>query len=103
MMNDKLKNFLIRTASGIVLLAVMLGAIMWSKWSFGVLLLAIIIGGEREFYRMATKAGYKPQKLVGYLAGAYQKEAFSYHHIDYIFSPGTAGTAPSGTGQKYPP
>ncbi len=70
MMNDKLKNFLIRTASGIVLLAVMLGAIMWSKWSFGVLLLAIIIGGEREFYRMATKAGYKPQKLVGYLAGA---------------------------------
>ena len=57
MMNDKLKNFLIRTASGIVLLAVMLGAIMWSKWSFGILLLAIIIGGEREFYRMATKAG----------------------------------------------
>lgn len=69
-MSDKLKNFLTRTASGVVLFAIVLGAIMWSKWSFGVLLLAIIIGGEREFYRMASKAGYSPQKLVGYVAGA---------------------------------
>lgn len=69
-MGDKMKNLLVRTASGIVLLAVVLGAILWSKWSFGVLLLAIIIGGEREFYRLASKAGYQPQKFVGYLAGA---------------------------------
>lgn len=69
-MSEKLKNFLIRTASGAVLLAVVLGAILWSKWSFGVLLLAIIIGGEREFYRLASKAGYQPQKFLGYLAGA---------------------------------
>ncbi|MBR6759036.1 MAG: phosphatidate cytidylyltransferase [Alistipes sp.] len=68
-MSDKMKNFLVRTASGIVLLAVVLGAILWSKWSFGVLLLAIIIGGEREFYRLATKAGYQPQKYLGYIAG----------------------------------
>ena len=69
-MSDKMKNFLVRTASGIVLLAVVLGAILWSKWSFGVLLLAIILGGQREFYRLATKAGYQPQKIVGYTAGA---------------------------------
>ena len=68
-MSDKMKNFLVRTASGIVLLAVVLGAILWSKWSFGVLLLAIIIGGEREVYRLATKAGYQPQKYLGYIAG----------------------------------
>jgi phosphatidate cytidylyltransferase len=68
-MSDKLKNFLIRTASGAVLLAVVLGAILWSKWSFGVLMLAIIIGGLREFYRMASKAGYQPQKFVGYATG----------------------------------
>ena len=69
-MNDKMKNLLVRTASGAVLLAVVLGAILWSKWSFGVLLLAIIIGGQREFYRLATKAGYQPQKYMGYMAGA---------------------------------
>ena len=68
-MNDKLRNLLTRTASGAVLLIVVLGAILWTKWSFGVLLLAIIIGGEREFYRMASKAGYQPQKLMGYIAG----------------------------------
>lgn len=68
-MGDKMKNLLVRTASGIVLLAVVLGAILWSKWSFGLLLLAIIIGGEREFYRLAKKAGYQPQRLLGYIAG----------------------------------
>lgn len=68
-MSDKLKNFLVRTASGAVLLAVVLGAILWSKWSFGVLMLAIIIGGLREFYRLASKAGYQPQKWMGYAAG----------------------------------
>ena len=65
-----MKNLLVRTASGAVLLAVVLGAILWSKWSFGLLMLAIIIGGEREFYRLTTKAGYQPQKFIGYLAGA---------------------------------
>ena len=69
-MSDKMKNLLVRTASGAVLLAVVLGAILWSKWSFGVLLLAIIIGGQREFYRLATQAGYQPQKYMGYMAGA---------------------------------
>lgn len=68
-MNDKIRNLLTRSASGVVLLAVVLGAIMWSKWSFGVLLLAIILGGQREFYRMTAKAGYQPQKFLGYIAG----------------------------------
>ena len=69
-MSDKLKNFIIRALSGAVLAIVMLGAILWSKWSFAVLLLLIIIGGEWEFYRMAEKAGYSPQKRLGVVAGA---------------------------------
>lgn len=69
-MSDKLKNFIIRALSGAVLAIVMLGAILWSKWSFAVLLLLIIIGGEWEFYRMSEKAGYSPQKRLGVIAGA---------------------------------
>jgi phosphatidate cytidylyltransferase len=49
---------------------VVLGAILWSKWSFGALLLLITLGGEWEFYRMAQKAGYSPQRLLGLAAGA---------------------------------
>ena len=39
-MNDKMKNLAVRTVSGAVLAVVTLGAILWSQWSFGALLLA---------------------------------------------------------------
>ncbi len=68
-MSDKMKNLLIRAASGVVLFGVVLGAILWSKWSFAALLLAIIVGGQIEFYRMAQKAGYWPQRAMGVASG----------------------------------
>ena len=64
-----MKNLLIRAASGVVLFGVVLGAILWSKWSFAALLLAIIVGGQIEFYRMAQKAGYWPQRAMGVASG----------------------------------
>jgi len=69
-MTDKMKNLWVRAVSGAVLLAIVLGTLLWSKWSFGALLLLIILGGEWEFYRMAEKAGYSPQKTLGLVAGA---------------------------------
>ena len=69
-MNDKMKNLWVRSVSGAVLVVVVLGAILWSKWSFAALLMAILLGGEWEFYRMAQKAGYAPQKILGFVAGA---------------------------------
>lgn len=68
-MGDKMKNLWVRTISGFVLLGVVLIAILWSKWSLVLLLAAIIVGGQREFYRMANKAGYSPQKYLGIVAG----------------------------------
>lgn len=68
-MSDKMKNLIVRTLSGAVLAIVVLGAILWSKWSFATLLILIILGGEWEFYRMAEKAGYSPQKKLGLIAG----------------------------------
>ena len=68
-MSDKLKNFIIRTLSGIVMVATLIGATLFSKLTFVLLLLAITLGGEWEFYRMAKKAGTSPQRFVGMLAG----------------------------------
>lgn len=68
-MSDKLKNFIIRTLSGIVMVATLIGATLFSKLTFVLLLLAITLGGEWEFYRLAKKAGTSPQRLVGLLAG----------------------------------
>ena len=59
-MSDKLRNFIIRTLSGIVMFVVLLGAILASQWSFVALMGVIAIGGMWEFYRMADKAGYSP-------------------------------------------
>lgn len=68
-MSDKLRNFIIRTLSGIVMFVVLLGAILASQWSFVALMGVIAIGGMWEFYRMADKAGYSPMKLLGVFIG----------------------------------
>lgn len=68
-MNEKMKNLVVRTLSGIVLAAVMLGAIAWSQWSFGALLLLLLLAGMYEFYVLAEKQGNAPQKVVGLVAG----------------------------------
>ena len=64
-MSDKLRNFIVRTISGVVMFAIVLGAILFSKLSFGALIMLITIGGVWEFYRLAQAAGYKPQYIIG--------------------------------------
>ena len=68
-MNPTVNNILIRTLSGIVLLGVVLGTVLFSIGSFGVLL-AIIGGGSLwEFYRIAEKTGLAPQRILGMTTG----------------------------------
>ncbi|WP_295944028.1 phosphatidate cytidylyltransferase [uncultured Alistipes sp.] len=64
-----MKNLAVRTMSGLVLAAVVLGAIAWSQWSFGALLLVLLAVGMHEFYALAGKQGNSPQKIVGLVAG----------------------------------
>ena len=68
-MNEKLKNFIIRTLSGAVMLIVLLGSILFSQWSFAALMAIIAIGGMWEFYRFAEKAGFSPMKFLGIFTG----------------------------------
>ena len=64
-MSDKLKNLLVRTISGAVLLLVVVGALVWSKWSAGALFAVIMLGGLVEFYRLCRKRGVEPMNSVG--------------------------------------
>lgn len=68
-MNDKLKNFLVRTASGAVLLVVVLGAAFAGPMGYGALLLLITGVGVWEFYSLARAKGVEPQRILG-LVGA---------------------------------
>lgn len=68
-MTDTMKNLTLRTLSGLILGIVVLGAIAWSQWSFGALLLLLLIVGMLEFYALAEKQGDSPQKIVGLVTG----------------------------------
>ena len=68
-MSEKMKNLWVRTLSGVILAAVVLGAVIWSQWSFGLLLAALLAVGMSEFYTLAEKQGSKPQRVVGLVTG----------------------------------
>ena len=63
-MNPKIKDILIRAASGVVMLVVMLTAILWSPWSLGALLVAITAGVTWEHLRLSEHCGAQPQKAM---------------------------------------
>ena len=63
--SKKLKDLLVRTLSGAVLLLVVIGALVWSKWSVGALFAVIMVGGLVEFYRLCRKKGVEPMSSVG--------------------------------------
>lgn len=68
--------------SGAVLAVVVMGAILLSHWTFGLLLLAITIGGVVEFYRMSKAKGIKPQ----FVAGICSAIAIFALGFDYFFN-----------------
>ena len=65
----KMKNLMVRTLSGLVLVAVFVGAVLGSQWSFGALLLLILVGGQTEFYKLARETGLSPQRWMGLAVG----------------------------------
>ena len=68
-MNDKMKNLVVRSISGVGLIVVVFGAILWSQWSLGALLLAMLVGGVLELYNLVEKQQLKPQRVLGLLLG----------------------------------
>ncbi len=61
---SKSSEFITRTLSGAILLIVVAGALLWSRYSFLLLLLAIGIGSQSEFYNLCRLAGANPSRLL---------------------------------------
>ena len=66
---------------------VVLGAVAWSPWSFGALLLLLLVGGMHEFYALAEARGDRPQRLIGMVTGAV------LFAVNFAFLSGSAGAA----------
>ncbi len=65
-----MNNFLKRTLTASVFVAVLLGCTYYNQLSFSILFFCITILGLREFYSLSSKEGCTPQKIWGIVAGA---------------------------------
>jgi phosphatidate cytidylyltransferase len=89
------KDLTQRTITGILFVAVVIGAIMWNKYSVAALFFVVSILGLLEFYKLSEAEGsrYKPQKVMGLASGIiiYFLVAFNSfgdvqsHHLLFIF------------------
>jgi phosphatidate cytidylyltransferase len=64
-----LSNLVQRTITGIIFLVLVIGAIAFGKVSFFILFELIIIGAMYEFYTLAEKKKFSPQKIYGIVIG----------------------------------
>ncbi len=64
-MSGKMKDILVRSASGLVLIAVVFGATLASRWSFGALLALLAAGCVAEFYKLCRHCGSEPLRVFG--------------------------------------
>lgn len=64
-----MRNLLVRTASGAVLLAVVLGAAYGGTYAYSALLLLIVVVGMLEFYNIAATIGAEPRRTLGITTG----------------------------------
>ena len=64
-----MRNFIVRTLSGAVLLAIVLGAAYGGAYAYGALMLLIIVVGMWEFFNIAAATGARPHRTLGITAG----------------------------------
>lgn len=67
-MRENRANIVVRGVYGLIFVVAVVAAIFLGPYGFGALLLAIIMGGTLEFYRMTKLRGYKPQYILGLMA-----------------------------------
>ena len=64
-----MRNLIVRTLSGAVLLAIVLGAAYGGPYAYGALLLLIVVVGMWEFFNIAAATGARPHRTLGLTAG----------------------------------
>ncbi len=65
-----MKNAVVRSFSGIGFLAVMIIGLLWCRFSFGILMLWIMIMMMHEFFRMTMGNSYRFSQLLTIITGA---------------------------------
>lgn len=65
-----MKELLVRATTGAIFVAILIGAIVWNKYSVAGLFFIISMLGLNEFFRLMEKGGFKPKKSVSTVVAA---------------------------------
>ncbi len=84
-----MKELLTRATTGAVFVAVLIGAIVWNKYSVAWLFFVISILGLLEFFKLMEKGGFKPKKSIscivgGLIYGIIVYFSFGYGNFSYL-------------------
>ena len=84
-----MKELLTRATTGAIFVAVLIGAIVWNKYSVAGLFFVISILGLLEFFKLMEKGGFKPKKSIssvvaGLIYGIIVYFSFGYGNFSYL-------------------
>ncbi len=65
-----MKELVKRSLTGLIFVSVLIGAILWNKFSVAILFLGLSILGLIEFFKLMEKAGFNPKKSIVSIVGA---------------------------------
>ena len=74
-----------RTLTGLIFITIIIGAILWNKFSVGIIFLIISIFGLIEFFKLMEKAGFKPKKSIVSIVGAVIYSILFLYSLDPIY------------------
>tara|TARA_B100000700_G_C14877952_1_gene776632 strand:+ start:171 stop:1025 length:855 start_codon:yes stop_codon:yes gene_type:complete len=74
-----------RTLTGLIFITIIIGAILWNKFSVGIIFLLISIFGLIEFFKLMEKAGFKPKKSIVSIVGAVIYSILFLYSLDPIY------------------
>ncbi len=78
------RNFLTRTVSGTLFVVLVVGAVLASPWTLFGLLVVVCAGCVWEFYRIASRVGFRPQSAAGIAAAVAAVAAAFLAEAGYI-------------------
>ncbi len=68
-MNKRTRNLIVRTASGVAYLLVMLAALLWSKYSYAAMMIFVLVVMMMEFLNMTMGTKYRISQILAVLTG----------------------------------
>lgn len=79
-----MKDIVIRALTGAVFVAVLIGAIIWNKYSVAGLFFVISLLGLYEFFKLMEKAGFKPKKSWSSIVGGIIYVIIAYYSFGFV-------------------